>query len=151
MKWIEGPFATSVARPNRQWFQKHQKKNIISLTKVRPMMRLFDMPLSITAQLITLELLKRTRTQKVKTRFSGHTRKLNSGLPAEEATYSKTVPILASKSLNNVWIAHDQWFWQMLGGQWCKREGDGFNNYFLVTKRGGLMGINSFSLQGIHH
>lgn len=65
-------------------------------------MRLFDMPLSITAQLITLELLKRTRTQKVKTRFSGHTRKLNTGLPAEEATYSKTVPILASKSLNNV-------------------------------------------------
>ena len=39
-------------------------------------MRLFYMHLSITAQLITLELLKRTCTQKVKTRFSGHTWKL---------------------------------------------------------------------------
>ena len=39
-------------------------------------MRLFYMHLSITAQLITLELLKRTCTQKVKTRFSGHAWKL---------------------------------------------------------------------------
>ena len=50
-------------------------------------MRLFYMYLSITAQPITLELLKRTCTQKVKTRFSGHTWKLNSGLAAKEATY----------------------------------------------------------------
>lgn len=73
-------------------------------TKLRPTMRLFYMHLSITAQLITLELLKRTCTQKVKTRFSGHTWKLNSGLAAKEATYSKTAPILASKSLNNNYV-----------------------------------------------
>ena len=73
----------------QQWFRKH-RKTIISLTTLRPTMRLFYMHLSITAQLITLELLKRTCTQKVKTRFSGHTWKLNSRLAAKEATYSKT-------------------------------------------------------------
>ena len=66
--------------------KKHQK-SVISLTKLRPTMRLFYMYLSITAQPTTLELLKRTCTQKVKTRFSGHTWKLKSGLAAKEATY----------------------------------------------------------------
>jgi len=28
----------------------------------------------------------------------------------------------------------DKFVKEMLGEQWCKREGDGFNNYFLVTK-----------------
>ena len=45
----------------------------------------------------------------------------------------------------------DKFVNEMLGGQRCKREGEGFDNHVLVTKWGGLMGINSFSLQGIHH